>query len=235
MKKISVFLLLCVLGACTITKRVHNSGWHVQWKSSASAGNEQTNRGVSDDKRSQLEATKETGSITQTEDENSSAMLKSSALNSREELVSMTDSPSANKTDEAYAETSSQNERVSPIKQSLGNQDDGVDNRKIHPYLFVSFGFFMGSVLSIILLVCGIFEVLIGILLLMLFLIAFFGFLSFIFAVIANREIKKFPELWKGESGAKALVIFGIMFSLGAVVVAVGLWILLLSILSLFL
>ena len=29
--------LLTIIGSCTITKRVHNSGWHVEWKSNHSS------------------------------------------------------------------------------------------------------------------------------------------------------------------------------------------------------
>ena len=32
-KSIAVIFALLSLGACTITKRVHNPGWHVEWKS----------------------------------------------------------------------------------------------------------------------------------------------------------------------------------------------------------
>lgn len=34
MKSIAVFLTLCFLASCTITKRLHNPGWHVEWRSS---------------------------------------------------------------------------------------------------------------------------------------------------------------------------------------------------------
>lgn len=33
MRKITVFFALLSLGACTITKRVHHAGWHVEWRS----------------------------------------------------------------------------------------------------------------------------------------------------------------------------------------------------------
>ncbi len=36
MKSITFLLTLFLLGACTITKRVHNPGWHVEWKSTHS-------------------------------------------------------------------------------------------------------------------------------------------------------------------------------------------------------
>ena len=36
MKYFAVLLLLCFFTSCTITKRVHNPGWHVEWKSSFS-------------------------------------------------------------------------------------------------------------------------------------------------------------------------------------------------------
>jgi hypothetical protein len=36
MKLITFLLTLFLLGACTITKRVHNPGWHVEWKSNHS-------------------------------------------------------------------------------------------------------------------------------------------------------------------------------------------------------
>ena len=37
MKLITFLLTLFLLGACTITKRVHNPGWHVEWKSNHSS------------------------------------------------------------------------------------------------------------------------------------------------------------------------------------------------------
>ena len=37
MKSITFLLTLFLLGACTITKRVHNPGWHVEWKSNHSS------------------------------------------------------------------------------------------------------------------------------------------------------------------------------------------------------
>jgi hypothetical protein len=231
-----IFLLFfIVLGSCTITKRVHNPGWHVEWKSSASAGQEQTNPELSKDERSRMEVTQETVTTTQTEEENSSAMLNSSESNPREEHVFMTDSPTTKTTDAARAETSSHFERVSAIKQSRHNPEVGVDNRKLHPYLFVSFGFFMGSLLSLILTVSGIFAAIQEMLLLMLFLVALFGLLSFIFASIANRAIKKSPELWKGESGGTLLFIFGIILTVTAILVAVVLVLFALSFLALFL
>ena len=234
MKSIAFLLALFLLGACTITKRVHNPGWHVEWKSIASAGQEQTNHDLSKDERSQMVVTKETVTTTQTEEENSSAILNSLESNSREEHVFMTDSPSTKTTDAASAETSSHYERVSSIKQSRHNPEDGVDNRKLHPYLFVSFGFFMGSLLSLILLVT-VFDAMSGMLLLMLFLIALFGLLSFIFAAIANRAIKKSPEVWKGDSGGKVLFIFGIFLTVAAILVAVVFGIFILAFIALFL
>jgi hypothetical protein len=34
------FFLFGIIGSCTITKRVHNPGWHVEWKSNHSRANE---------------------------------------------------------------------------------------------------------------------------------------------------------------------------------------------------
>ena len=235
MKYLSFLLFFIVLGSCTITKRVHNPGWHVEWKSFASAGQEQTNHELSKDERSRMEVIQETVTTTQTEEENSSAMLNSSESNSREEHVFKTDSQSTNTTDAASAETSSHYEHVSSIKQSRHNLEDDVDNRKLHPYLFVSFGFFMGSLLSLILIVSRIFAAMPGMLLLMLFLIALFGLLSFIFAAIANRAIKKSPEVWKGESGGKTLFIFGIFLTVTAILAAVVFGIFILFFIALFL
>ena len=233
-KSVIFLFALFLLGACSITKRIHNHGWQVEWKSNQKAVNTETEVSSVDQKQAVCTPTKSEISLSE---ESENIVLAETEKSQIENHSTSTDVGKDHLAPKVKVASQDQTEYIQPKREHRDESQvrPDVDNRKIHPYLFVSFGFFMGSVLSIILLVCGIFEVLIGILLLMLFLIAFFGLLSFIFAVIANREIKKSPELWKGESGAKALVIFGIMFSLGAVVVAVGLWLLLLSILSLFL
>ena len=41
MKSITFLLTLFLLGACTITKRVHNPGWHVEWKHTYSANDKE--------------------------------------------------------------------------------------------------------------------------------------------------------------------------------------------------
>jgi hypothetical protein len=40
MKNILVIALIFFLASCTITKRIHNPGWHVEWKSTHSSGKE---------------------------------------------------------------------------------------------------------------------------------------------------------------------------------------------------
>jgi hypothetical protein len=104
------------------------------------------------------------------------------------------------------------------------------DKRKIHPYIFVSLGFLLGSLLLLILLFSSIFAGMAGMLVLMLFLSALFGVLSFIFASIANRAIKKSPEEWKGKVGGIVLFILGIIFFS----VAAVLWLFVLLILAIF-
>ncbi len=46
-KSVIFLLALFLLGACTITKRMHNPGWHVEWKSSLNKSQAQENNSTS--------------------------------------------------------------------------------------------------------------------------------------------------------------------------------------------
>ncbi len=43
MKSIAILLALCFLASCTITKRVHNAGWHLEWKTTTLKNQETPN------------------------------------------------------------------------------------------------------------------------------------------------------------------------------------------------
>jgi hypothetical protein len=47
MKSLAVFILLFLFASCTITKRLHNPGWHVEWKTSVNKSQAQDNSSTS--------------------------------------------------------------------------------------------------------------------------------------------------------------------------------------------
>ena len=53
MKKILIIIILSLSASCTMTKRLHNPGWHVEWKTSMNKSQAQENTSASAEKTDQ--------------------------------------------------------------------------------------------------------------------------------------------------------------------------------------
>jgi hypothetical protein len=229
-KSIAVIFALLSLGACTITKRVHNTGWHVEWKNKLSVKDEfsaedspSNGQVLSDNSISReihveahehqsLAVQNDTESIDQ--DDPSQALKKNAELNVSHEKT----------------ETSTWSKGGNLHVRKTDIVDSEVDNRKIHPYIFVSLGLLIGSILLLIVLFSGAAAGMAVALILLLLLSSLLGLVSFIFALTARREITKSPQKWKGRSGALVLFVLGVV-SFG---VGILLWLIVLMILAIF-
>jgi hypothetical protein len=229
-KSIAVIFALLSLGACTITKRVHNPGWHVEWKNKLSVKDEfsaedspSNGQVLSDNSISReihveahehqsLAVQNDTESIDQ--DDPSQALKKNAELNVSHEKT----------------ETSTWSKGGNLHVRKTDIVDSEVDNRKIHPYIFVSLGLLIGSILLLIVLFSGAAAGMAVALILLLLLSSLLGLVSFIFALTARREITKSPQKWKGRSGALVLFVLGVV-SFG---VGILLWLIVLMILAIF-
>jgi hypothetical protein len=229
-KSIAVFFALLTLGACTMTKRVHNPGWHVEWKNTFSVKDEFT----SEDSPSNGQVLSD-NSISRELHVEAQEHQSLAVQDDTESFVQENPSQSLKKNAGSIfgyekTETSTRSEGGILHKRKTDIIDSEVDNRKIHPYIFVSLGLLIGSILLLIVLFSGAAAGMAVALILFLLLSSLLGLVSFIFASTARREITKSPKKWKGRAGALVLFVLGVVsFGVGVLI-----WLIVLMILAIF-
>jgi len=221
MKSITFLLTLFLLGACTITKRVHNPGWHVEWKHTYSAN----------DKEFSYQAEKE-------------YIIEDVYSDNGEHRIAENNFPmeSGNDYESDHVVTASKSIDVQPSKLEvipieneaihreeqdiqktllLENTVEKQKDKKMPPPLRTAVTLTLVSlfVLFIVLASVSVLSPLMFILLVLTQLT-----LSVFAAINSNqalRQIKAKPDLWKGKKLAKFLLFFGIIGLVALVVLQV--------------
>jgi hypothetical protein len=213
MKSIAFLFALFFLGACTITKRVHNPGWHVEWHNSQKnlkqdAGELSLNVSTRPTQAATISSNEITLEVSKDEFEQASA-----ALHQQVQLdVTHAEGPAMavhknDLTDQHFSETHVHDSEI----DSLQEPTDSDKGKLWQPNLTGSIVFLViAYILFGILLATG---GVIG------FVVAAFisALLSFVFAVRAWQHIKRNPERWKGKVVSIILIIAGIQTVLGLI------------------
>ena len=226
------FLLLMVLvfTSCTITKRVHNPGYHIEWKNKLSVKNDAS----ADEINAQEHVLNEntiSHDMNGEADENQALPIQNDALPViRETGDYAIQENDVSMLDHEKTRTPARSLSREHILKNWENSEGGEDNIAVHPFIFISLGLLVASIITFILLFSGIAAGSGGAIVLLLLLTALLGLFSFIFALTARREITKSPQKWKGRSGALVLFVLGVV-SFG---VGILLWLIVLMILAIF-
>ncbi len=208
MKSAAIFTLFCFLTSCTITKRVHNPGWHLEWKNTLSA---EKNQSAQDEKTCAEQA--ELNERVQVH--NGEEQLTAEVLSPEQADVNKVENNDAlAKTDGVKSSEStghkSLSEKLNTIDRDAKTQFTSEKKRgelhtlPLHPNLKVSL------LSAITVLLCYLlFHPSIFILFCSLALI--FSILTIVFAVKGMRAVKRAPETWKGRILAVFLIVIGIL------------------------
>ena len=209
-KSITVFFALFCLCACTITKRVHNPGWHVELKNTFSA---EKNQSVQDEML-----------IGEQVELNERAQVHCEEVQLTEELISpenadvneLENNDALAKTDGAKSSEStghkSLSEKLNTIDRDAKTQFTSEKKRgelyalPLHPNIKVS----LLSSIAVLLSVC-LMGISTSVLALFCSLALIFSILTIVFAVIGTRAVKRAPETWKGRKLAVLLIVIGIL------------------------
>ena len=200
MKNVSIIIILLVISSCTITKRVHNPGWHVEWKGKLSADKNQaiqnevlSNEQVNINEQAHLNVENQQSSNEKYE----SYEMELGALASA--------SVDANLTESTANESSIENKvrLEKDAKDSLISEDETgeIDNRELNPSIKIAL---CAAVLSSVFLL----FLLVGVGMYLLLFLS--GLFTMIYAIIGIVEMKKNPGKWKGKGLAIFLLILGI-------------------------
>ncbi len=184
MKSITFLLTLFLLGACTITKRVHNPGWHVEWKSNHSSSKDR-----------EAVAADESTYVGQTTNEN---VLDEQKAKANEKSENPVQSLNTAATDVQFEQSLEQTLNDSDAKKNASNSirikenekvefllEKDAGEKKVHPLAKASLILLCGSVL------------LFGITLIP----------AFILSMSALKKMKKNPDQWAGRKMALTVLI----------------------------
>jgi cation transport ATPase len=213
MKSIAFLFALFFLGACTITKRVHNAGWHVEWNNSQKhlkqdAGELSLTVSTRPIQAPTISSNEITSEVSKDEFEQASA-----ALHQQVQLeVTQGDGPAMavhknDFTNQHFSETHVQDSEI----DSLQEPTDSDNRKRWQPNLTGSIVFLVIAYIlfGVTLLTGGVLG----------FVVAAFisALLSLVFAVRAWQYIKRNPERWKGKVVSIILIIAGIQTVLGLI------------------
>lgn len=201
MKNVSVILILLLISSCTITKRVHNPGWHVEWKGKLSADKNQaiqnevlSNEQVNINEQAHLNV------------ENQQSFNEKHESYEMESGAVVSTSVDAHLTESTATKNSIENkdQLEKDAKNSLISEDETseIDDRELNPLIRNSLVLSIASILCLLLISFGL-----GMFLLFLLLSLIAG----IMALIGYSQVKKEPNRWKGEGLAVLIFIFGII------------------------
>ena len=213
MKKILFITLISFLASCTITKRVHNPGWHVEWHNSQKKlKQEAVELSLSMSTRSTNTETISTNEFT-SEVSKEEFEQASSTLHQQVQLDVTHEEGSAmavqknDFTDQHFSETHVHDSEIDSLQEPTDS-----DNGKLwQPNLTGSIVFLVIAYIlfGVTLLTGGVLG----------FVVAAFisALLSLVFAVRAWQYIKRNPERWKGKVVSIILIIAGIQTVLGLI------------------
>ncbi len=198
MKSIFYLLLFSCLGACTITKRVHNPGWHVEWKSNQQNEKQQDVYDEALGMTANL-SSNPAFSVQNAPVENPIEMSTEVRSKGTMRFVQIQDEPSAEKGN-GQLDVESEVAYESAIEKNASEKNSVTSNPDEPPVLpLAKFAFW----LLISSLVCGI----IGAFAIPIAILGGLGFIvSFILALVARKKIRSNPEKWSGIKLMKATI-----------------------------
>jgi hypothetical protein len=209
MKNILFVTSIFMLGACTITKRVHNPGWHVEWKNKTTI--EKGNSIREEVFSAELDTVTDHANPGYQE-----TVARAEPITIERSAISPVDDRS-NNTDEVLPpdeiehvnalEKNSQPALSKNPDRSLEDELTG-DERELNPHVSHALTTTLLSLLCLLLLLLG-FS-------------GFFSFLCWVGIIITGaltityakkglKEMKEHPDVWRGLKLAKFLFIFGII------------------------
>lgn len=178
--------LLTVIGSCTITKRVHNSGWHVEWKSTHSS-----------EKDRESVALNQSLVVEQTPKESLPEQLAVEAHVTSENINFVGNVNLSDEQDEqAFTSTNSENvsrktSKLDEDKGSAANAKDDSGAKKVHPLAKAAL---ISLILSVVTFGLGM-------------------LVAMVLARYALKKIKSDPEQWTGRKMAlTVLIISSVLF-----------------------
>jgi hypothetical protein len=189
MKNILVLTLISFLASCTITKRVHNAGWHVEWKSTHSSG-KKSDQVVADVSMTEKQTSYESISAQELEE----SRINTENLNFPENSTfSDHQDPQGGKTGEAIRieQAAPKMSKIDDEKEEalFTNEEPGA--KKVHPLAKAAL---ISLILSVVTFGLG-------------------ALVAMILARIALKKIKSDPEQWTGRKMAlTVLIISSVLF-----------------------
>jgi hypothetical protein len=183
------FFLFGIIGSCTITKRVHNPGWHVEWKSTHSSGKESEQLATH---VSMTERQTPNESISTQELEES--QITAENLNFPENSTfSDHQDPQGGKTGEAIRieQAAAKMSKIDDEKEEALSKKEEPGEKKVHPLAKAAL---ISLILSVVTFGLGM-------------------LVAFVLAYYALKKIKSDPEHWTGKKMAlTVLVISSVLF-----------------------
>ena len=188
-------MLLSILGSCTITKRLHNPGWHVEWRSTHSSvkESEQVDTHVSMTER---QAADETTS----EQELEVSPITAGNINFPENSTfSDHQDPQAGKTGEVIRveQGAAKTSKLDDEKEEAFLKSEEPGAKKVHPLAKAAL---ISLILSVVTFGLG-------------------ALVAFVLALYALKKIKENPEQWEGRKMAKIVFIIAAILCIPALLV----------------
>jgi hypothetical protein len=186
-KSIIFFFALFLLGACSITKRIHNPGWHVEWKSTLSSSKEteqvvtnvsMTERQVADETTLEQKHEEVNGTS-----ENSNFQETTTLSDHEDQLVDQSLQPVQ---EEPSADGAS---KLDKEKNTRTEEVEEPDARKIHPLALSALVFLILSIPTLGLMLP----------------------LTIVLAILALNKILKAPKLWRGRTMALTVLFIALL------------------------
>ena len=193
MRTIYLIALSIVFGSCSITKRVHNSGWHVEWKSNHSSDKDRESVTADQSllvgqtpKESHPEQQQEEAHVTS---ENPNP-VGNAILSDEQEEQALTSSTNAGMESGNSSKLDEDKGRA-----TYENEDPGA--KKVHPLAKAAL---ISLILSVITFGLG-------------------ALVAFVLALYALKKIKQNPEQWEGRKMAKIVLIISSILLIPALLV----------------
>jgi hypothetical protein len=210
-KSISILIALFLLASCSITKRVHKPGWHVEWKSSnqkVAKKNIETNPILSG---GQLEDEEQSTLHPETNNLRSEATV--TEMPQQTMLIQNVEGDEVNSEDNVLLRKQAQSKLQVLKRQSISiNEDEKVADKRLEPFGMLSLASFLMALTSIFL------GISFGWSLMGLSYIVFFIF-GIVSSIISLRRFRNSPDVYRGKRFIKIgliafLSVYGVMILL---------------------
>ncbi len=194
-KFLCFFFLFGLIGSCTITKRVHNPGWHVEWKSNHSRANE-TALVATDVSKTERHTPNESISTQELEESQITAENLHSPENS---TFSDHQDPQGDNAREAIRveQGAAKTSKLDDEKEEAFSKNEELGAKKVHPLAKAAL---ISLILSVITFGLG-------------------ALVAFVLALYALKKIKENPERWDGRKMAKIVLIISSILLIPALLV----------------